>query len=82
MLVSGINLTITQERNMNIKFNEVTNIELGGVDMNDYPDFCDAYVESAEKLDGTPLTDVELEAFEELDETRMYVNENAFETLL
>ena len=67
---------------MNIKFKEVTNIELGGVDMNDYPDFCDAYVESAEKLDGTPLTEVELEAFEELDETRMYVNENAFDTLL
>ena len=66
---------------MNIKFKEVTNIELGGVDMTDYPDFCDAYVESAEKLDGTPLTEVELEAFEELDETRMYVNENAFETL-
>ena len=66
---------------MSIKFKEVTNIELGGVDMNDYPDFCDAYVESAEKLDGTPLTEVELEAFEELDETRMYVNENAFETL-
>ena len=66
---------------MNIKFKEVTNIELGGVDMSDYPDFCDAYVESAEKLDGTPLTEVELEAFEELDETRMYVNENAFETL-
>ena len=66
---------------MNIKFKEVTNIEIGGVDMNDYPDFCDAYVESAEKLDGTPLTEVELEAFEELDETRMYVNENAFETL-
>ena len=82
MLVSGINLTITQERNMNINFNEVTNIELGGVDINDYPDFCDAYVESAEKLDGTPLTEVELEAFEELDETRMYVNENAFDTLL
>ncbi len=67
---------------MNIKFKEVTNIELGGVDMSDYPDFCDAYVESAEKLDGTPLTEVELEAFEELDETRMYVNENAFDTLL
>ena len=67
---------------MNIKFKEVTNIELGGVDMSDYPDFCDAYVESAEKLDGTPLTEVVLEAFEELDETRMYVNENAFETLL
>ena len=60
---------------MKIKFNEVTNIELGGVDMNDYPDFCDAYVESAEKLDGTPLTDVELE------EKMSYVNENAYESL-
>jgi hypothetical protein len=67
---------------MKIKFNEVTNIEIGGVDMRDYPDFCDAYVESAEKLDGTPLTDVELEAFSELDETASYVNENAYETLL
>ena len=66
---------------MKIKFNEVTNIELGGVDMNDYPDFCDAYVESAEKLDGTQLTDVELEAFSELDETMSYVNENAYESL-
>ncbi len=66
---------------MKIKFNEVTNIELGGVDMADYPDFCDAYVESAEKLDGTPLTDVELEAFSELEETMSYVNENAYESL-
>lgn len=64
-----------------IKFNEVTNIELGGVDMSDYPDFCDAYVESAEKLDGTPLTDAELEAFSELDETASYINENAYESL-
>jgi hypothetical protein len=78
------NTSINNEKGvkMNIKFKEVTNIELGGVDMTDYPDFCDAFVESATKLDGTPLTDVELEAFEELDETRMYVNENAFETLL
>lgn len=67
---------------MKIKFNEVTNIELGGVDMADYPDFCDAYVESAEKLDGTPLTDVELEEFSELEETMSYINENAYESLL
>ena len=66
---------------MKIKFNEVTNIELGGVDMNYYPDFCDAYVESAEKLDGTPLTDVELEELSELEETMSYVNENAYESL-
>ena len=49
--------------------------------MNDYPDFCDAYVESAEKLDGTPLTDVELEELSELEETMSYVNENAYDSL-
>mgnify|MGYP000322785240 FL=1 len=64
-----------------IKFSEVTNIELGGVDMNDYPDFCDAYVESAEKLDGTPLTENELEELSMLEETMSYVNENAYESL-
>ena len=64
-----------------IKFSEVTNIELGGVDMNGYPDFCDAYVESAEKLDGTPLTENELEELSMLEETMSYVNENAYESL-
>lgn len=64
-----------------IKFSEVTNIELGGVDMNDYPDFCDAYVEYAEKLDGTPLTDNELEEFSMLEETMDYINSNAYESL-
>tara|TARA_Y100000389_G_scaffold156808_1_gene157768 strand:+ start:83 stop:307 length:225 start_codon:yes stop_codon:yes gene_type:complete len=64
-----------------IKFSEVTNIELGGVDMKDYPDFCDAYVEYAEKLDGTPLTENELEEFSMLEETMSYINENAYESL-
>ena len=50
--------------------------------MKDYPDFCDAFVLSAEKLDGTPLTDVELEEFNDLDETTEYVCENAYESLL
>ena len=66
---------------MKINIKNVTNIELGGVDMTDYPDFCDAYVESAEKLDGTPLTDVELEKLNECGETISYVNENAYESL-
>ena len=52
-----------------IKFSEVTNIELGGVDMKDYPDFCDAYVEN------------ELEEFSMLEETMSYINENAYESL-
>jgi hypothetical protein len=66
---------------MTIKFEEVTNIELDGVNMKDYPDFCDAFVLSAEKLDGTPLTDVELEEFNDLDSTVEYVQENAYESL-
>jgi hypothetical protein len=67
---------------MTIKFSEVTNIELDGVDMKDYPDFCDAFISSADKLDGTPLTDVELEDLNDLDETAEYVQENAYESLL
>ena len=45
-------------------------------------DFCDAFVMSADKLDGTPLTDVELEKLNECDETIAYVNEHAYESLL
>jgi len=67
---------------MSLKFSEVINIELDGVDMTDYPDFCDAFVISAEKLDGTSLTDVELEEFNDLDSTVEYVQENAYESLL
>jgi hypothetical protein len=67
---------------MSLKFSEVTNIEIDGVDMTDYPDFCDAFILSADKLDGTPLTEVELEDLNDLDETVEYVQENAYETLL
>ena len=67
---------------MSLKFEEVTNIEIDGVDMTDYTDFCDAFILSADKLDGTPLTEVELEDLNDLDETVEYVQENAYETLL
>ena len=33
---------------------------IDGIDMSDYPDFCDAYFESACYEDGTALTDDEL----------------------
>jgi hypothetical protein len=36
-------------------------IELDGIDSDDYPDFVDAYVISAEFEDGTPLSEEELE---------------------
>jgi hypothetical protein len=66
---------------MTINIKDLTDIEIAGIDMNDYPDFCDAYVEYAEKADGTPLTDAEIDALNECDDTRAYVNENAYPSL-
>ena len=31
-----------------MELDKISNIELGGIDTNDYPDFCDAYIVSAE----------------------------------
>ena len=42
-----------------MELDKITNIELGGIDTNDYPDFVDAFIESAE-IDGVELTDAEL----------------------
>ena len=40
---------------------EVTDVEVDGIDMKDYPDFCDAYIESAKfKGTGIDLDDNEL----------------------
>jgi hypothetical protein len=38
----------------------VVDAVVDGIDMSDYPDFCDAYFESACYEDGTALTDDEL----------------------
>ena len=40
---------------MTVKFSQVTNMQIDGVDIKDYPDFCDAYVDSAEFHNGIPL---------------------------
>jgi len=41
-----------------------SSIVLGGVDGYDHPDYSDAYVQSAEWEDGTPLTHAELDALD------------------
>jgi hypothetical protein len=38
----------------------VVDAKIDGIDMRDYPDFCDAYFDSACYEDGTVLTDDEL----------------------
>jgi len=45
---------------------DITNVEFEGIDYSDYPDFCDAYIVSAE-LDGVPMTESQLEALNESD---------------
>ena len=58
-------------------------VEMECIDMNDYPDFCDAYVDSAVwKNTGLDLSPDELETLNDMDECRSYVNENAYQTLI
>ena len=43
------------------------NIKLENVVMNDYPDFCDAFISYAEHENGNPLTEEELEKVNEVE---------------
>jgi hypothetical protein len=59
------NAKLLNEVSFNGKPVNVGSIEIDGIDMEDYPDFVDAYIVAAEYEDGTPLTDGELEQFQE-----------------
>jgi hypothetical protein len=50
---------------MQLNGRKIKNVEVDGVDSDDYPDFCDAFFSYAEYEDGTPLSDNELEQLEE-----------------
>ena len=50
-------------------YKKIDNIEIDGIDTKDYPDFCDAYISSAD-YDGKPMTDKQLD---ELNEDGDYV---------
>lgn len=41
------------------------NVIVDGIDSNDYPHFCDAFISYAEHEDGTELTEEELELINE-----------------
>ena len=49
----------------------IDNIEVDGIDTNDYPDFCDAFISSAD-YDGKHMTEEQLE---ELNEDSEFVYE-------
>jgi hypothetical protein len=63
------------------KTGKISNVQLADVDSRDYPDFCDAYIESAD-IGERAMTDDELEILNELDFRDNYVQEHAFESLL
>ena len=58
-------------------YKKIDNIEIDGIDTKDYPDFCDAYISSAD-YDGIPMTDEQLD---ELNEDGDYVYEHIMDYL-
>ena len=50
-------------------YSKITNVEIEGIDFRDYPDFCDAYIVSAD-YDGVPMTQEQLD---EINEDSQYV---------
>jgi hypothetical protein len=51
-----------EKREINTK--KIDNIEFDGIDMDDYPDFCDAFVVSAD-MNGWPMNSEELDDLNE-----------------
>lgn len=45
-------------------YSKITDVRVGGIDTKDYPDFCDAHIESAE-YNGEPMSDDLLEELNE-----------------
>jgi hypothetical protein len=46
---------------MKFDYSKITNIEFDGIDHRDYPDYCDAYIASAD-YDGVEMTDEQIES--------------------
>lgn len=45
-------------------YKKIDNIEMDGIDTKDYPDFCDAYIASAD-YDGVEMTEAQLDKINE-----------------
>lgn len=58
-------------------YSKISNVELDGIDHSDYPDYCDAYIVSAE-YDGRPMTEDEIET---LNEDSQFVYEKVFDQI-
>lgn len=47
-----------------LDYSKISNVEIDGIDTNDYPDFCDAYICGA-MYDGEEMTDEQLQIINE-----------------
>ena len=61
-----------------IDLSKVKYMQFDGIDMSDYPDFCDAYLVYGE-IDGRPLTDSEIDYIN--DKHYDFVNENVYDSI-
>lgn len=51
---------------INKKTVDIDSVEIDGIDTKDYPDFCNAYVSSANFLDGSDLSEDECDLLQKL----------------
>jgi hypothetical protein len=49
---------------INLDYSQIADVVVASIDLSDYPDFCDAYVESA-TYQGRDMTEEELEVLNE-----------------
>ena len=57
-------------------YKKITDVVLDGIDFEDYPDFCDAYILSAD-YDGEPMSDDQIDKLNE-DSDYVYTNIEEF----
>ena len=62
---------------MNIDFTKISNVIVEDICMADYPDFCDAYIESCD-IDGVPATEEELDV---INDNGYFVHECVWEAI-
>lgn len=61
-----------------MNLSKITNIEIEGIDTKDYPDFCDAFIASAD-YNGKPMTEKQLDDIN--DSHSEFVHEKVYEII-
>jgi hypothetical protein len=73
--LNELNRMVTED--IKLDYSKINNVTVGGIDMEDYGDFCDAYIESADYGD-REMSEKELDI---LNEDSQFVNESVFAQL-